>query len=188
MSSFPMSIYKVEYKHKGGTKAYFLTLVTNAANESILIKRWGKVGATGQLKVEQFGTAGPGNAAFSKAQKERESRGYILQKDDTKIVPDLPGLQLAIGRTIYPMVGAHNINHLDPTIDTTGMREPEATQDENGKYTGRQTRTDPDFIKAQQEEVRRREEEARAAAEAAALKEKQEIAANYKANPLYGRF
>lgn len=62
------------FQHTEGAKDYTLILV-RAGSNSALIKRWGKVGAAGQVKIER------GNASFLERQfnaeaSKREARGY----------------------------------------------------------------------------------------------------------------
>lgn len=174
---YPMKARKLTFQHKGGTKSYFLTLITNADGETILIKRWGKVGALGQCKVEQYSHENDGQKAYADAQRERARKGYVAGREDTLTVEDSGKLITAIGRTVYPMVGARALKHLDPALDTTGVRDPEATQDEDGNFTGRQARVDTDMLDKIKREEERKEREAQNA-----------VQQHYAANPLFGRF
>ena len=175
MSVYPMEVVKTSLAHKGGTKDYFLTLVVNATGQALLIKRWGAKGAIGQIKVEKYPDQASGERAYSKELTLRQSGSKGYQITDSKVlkIEDASALSMVIGRTVFPKVGPANVKHIDPSYDTSGMREPESNRDEDGNFVGNQPRhvaIDPEVV---------------AAAERA---QKEAELASMRTNPKFGRF
>lgn len=76
--------------HSGGTKAYFGTMILTACGASIVVKRWGKVGAWGQVKIERFDTQSAAQTAYMEIHKMKKSRGYT--REDFKEATDVPNV------------------------------------------------------------------------------------------------
>lgn len=176
MNSYPMQYEKVSFEHMGGTKAYILLKIVSD-HGAILIKRWGRIGALSQLKVEPYTTAGQAERAFVTARDERTSgrKGYRITDRKIDQITAPAELRAVIGRAVFPKIGAPAINQIDPDYDTTGFRQPEdPTYDEDGNYLGPNK---PRTI------VITAEMKAQAEAE-----KREQIAAGVKQHPLYGRF
>lgn len=74
---------KVEVKkfaHDGGGKVYDLIAIY-ADGGYALIRRWGKLGGIGQIKVETYVTAGQLASAMRAQVEVRQSRGYHLSRE-----------------------------------------------------------------------------------------------------------
>lgn len=83
-----MTIEVIHYQgtHMGGTKEYSLYLFSSLEQKrALLVKRWGKVGAEGQVKIEVCKTVG--NAELTKALSERKSKGYDMRQQSMKSYP-----------------------------------------------------------------------------------------------------
>lgn len=121
-------------KHKGGTKFYEVTrLFNDYTHSSLVIFRWGKVGAIGEIKVERYTTSVEGDRAFDKKVKEKTNGGYRFEAHVQEIVTSQEQLIRAIGRMIWPKLGKSNLAFLSSEIDVTGMREDDvALRDEDG--------------------------------------------------------
>lgn len=166
-----ISVTRYDGQHKGGTKEYSLYLMySSVTQKALLVKRWGPVGATGQIKIEL--THGDGDKEFRAALKERQSKGYDMRVGPSNNFSDLSSaisttFQGHHARQFY----ANHLKHLDPSVDgggANGSFEPLAESREKLM------------------EKMRREAEAKAAAERAeiAAREEQEM----KSNPLFGMF
>lgn len=175
MSVYPMEIAKVSLGHKGGTKDYFLTLIVNATGQAVVIRRWGKKGATGQVTVKKFDNGGLAETDFQKELTKRQSgsKGYQIEDSKTLTVESQSQLPLMVGRTVFPQMGGSNVKHIDPGYDVTGMREPESNRDDDDNFVGntpRHVSVDPAVVEKLEQEKRERELD------------------SMRSNPKFGRF
>lgn len=116
-------IRKVSMRHRSGTKEYHLLLVKNSANgRGILVNRWGKAGAWGQMKTEKNTEANSANSFTSKV-NEKEARGYNIYADKIEEAANVEEAKSIIGMTYWPQLGAANLEHVFPGVDTYGVRE-----------------------------------------------------------------
>lgn len=166
-----ISVTRYDGQHKGGTKEYSLYLIhSSVTKKALLVKRWGPVGVTGQIKIETLN--GNGERELGVALSERGSKGYDMRVGSSNNFGDLSSaisttFQGHHSRQFY----ANHLKHLDPTVDgggANGSFEPLAESREKLM------------------EKMRREAEAKAAAERVeiAAREEQEM----KSNPLFGMF
>jgi predicted DNA-binding WGR domain protein len=136
MSAYPMTIRTLSMHQ--ATKSYHLTLVTTADGKSLFIRRWGKKGAFGEVKPEPYSTVKDGERAWDKLDRAKTGGGYRpegLPRNET--ANDAAELRSKLGLPVYNKIGKDAINHLDPSIDTSGMREAEPPRvGEDGKLTG----------------------------------------------------
>jgi predicted DNA-binding WGR domain protein len=64
-------------EHEGGTKFYEVVELWNPDDKKfVLVKRWGKIGTTGETMVEEFNVMRACNAAAEKILKSKMGRGY----------------------------------------------------------------------------------------------------------------
>jgi predicted DNA-binding WGR domain protein len=64
-------------EHEGGTKFYEVIEFWNPDDKKfVMVKRWGKIGTTGETMVEAFGTMRACNSAAEKILKSKMGRGY----------------------------------------------------------------------------------------------------------------
>jgi predicted DNA-binding WGR domain protein len=61
--------------HSGKTKFYETTAIA-FGDRSVLINRWGAIGATGQTGIEKFNTLDGAMKALNEKVREKEQRGY----------------------------------------------------------------------------------------------------------------
>lgn len=152
--------------HQGGTKDYNLYLLSNKAlgsKSSLLIKRWGKTGTTGQCKVEVV--PGTGEGSLSAALRDREKNGYDMRHQSTSA----NNISIESALSLLPPTHARSVTNaqlavLDPASFSPSDRSP----------------FDP--LAAQ------RSVEIEKAKKAAAMSEQEEIDAILKANPNFGMF
>jgi predicted DNA-binding WGR domain protein len=174
---FPITIDKLSLRHRSGTKEYHLVLVSNAKGHGLLIKRWGKAGAWGQLQMALYKSATATQAAFDKMRATKESRGYSIEVGHQHTEStDLAGFQKNLGAQYMPEIATH-------MAYITGDGE---TDEDYVLLTGLEDDDLPktaDMVKvAQEREAKKRAERE----EAKRQKEKEE--ADLKANPLWGMF
>jgi len=63
-------------EHKGGTKFYEVQWAS-FGNRSVLITRWGRIGTTGQFKVDRWDYSTGAEAAAQRKKEEKIGRGYV---------------------------------------------------------------------------------------------------------------
>lgn len=81
-SSYSYSVRLVHLEHEGGTKDYSMLLVTSkATGNTVLVRRWGKVGAQGQCKTHTFNHIRQGNSYVDKVIKGKGDNGYAITRD-----------------------------------------------------------------------------------------------------------
>src|SRR6185312_14676913 len=79
-----MSMFKIRTllrKHTGGTKEYHLVSIVRKDGRSLVINRWGKTGAWGQMNVSRHGTDYAAQRALQEKQCDKERRDYKLSHD-----------------------------------------------------------------------------------------------------------
>lgn len=76
--------YKLEHtslEHNGGTKDYDVVLLVNdVTGRTLMIRRWGRVGADGQFKVMQFGHRLAAYRYTQKIVSDKTAHGYAVQE------------------------------------------------------------------------------------------------------------
>ncbi len=182
MSAYPVRVESISLDHRGGTKSYHATKVTAQGGNSLVILRFGKTGAFGQVKVDMHDLASRADKAFEKKIDEKMKKGYAVDpKHDPKPqdASDFEELRRLIGRATIGKLGPNHLSHIDPSLDTTGVREAELPRyDENG-HLDKET---------QAEKARRLEEEKRKAREELKRREEEEFKTAYADNPNFGAF
>ena len=137
--SYPLDFANVhlEFTDDKSKKFYNASLVGNAEGKAIVVKRWGKIGVIGEMKVESFPT-------LAKAEKEYESivssklrKGYERQRGDTKQITNETAFRMAIGPAVWPKLPPGPLVHIVPDMDVSGRRELDPARfSEDGKYLG----------------------------------------------------
>ena len=138
MTSYPITFEAVHLKHQSGTKQYTIYLFKTDDGRSLHLNKYGKVGAFGQLQVLCYDTHAAGTKSFNSKERSRVSGGY-RQEGPLRghIIDNAKELRDAFGLPVWSKIGKEAINHLDPTIDTSGMREGDPPRlDEEGRLTG----------------------------------------------------
>lgn len=156
---------RISLDHRGGTKSYHLAWIScEETGKSILMKRWGKKGAFGQLQVLTFGNSlGAWHAAQQMIGEKRRGGYEVVSESSADNTRQTLGM--FFGPAVWNGFGAENIEFLDADIDTSGMKRaaPAATRDENDRFTPTAPRhvvPDPDVIRREELERVRREQEA----------------------------
>lgn len=179
---YPIQIESVSLDHSGGTKSYHAKKLVAQSGKSLVIFRWGKTGTFGDIQVFEFDTASEADKAFEKKLASKMSNGYAISpRHDPKPVKadDFEELRALMGRAMMSKIGASNLKYIDPTADTTGMREVELPRlDEEGRINW----------EAVTERSLRLEEEKRKAREEIAARERAEAESAYSNNPIWGAF
>ena len=172
-SPYPMKVTSETLEHGGGTKAYHIYSVQTADGPTLVIYRWGKVGAFGEIKTEQHPHAAAARDAMEKKRRSKESNGY-REKAFTpeKKVEDVAALRGALGLALFEKIGKTNLNFLDPDIDTSRMRDVDPpSYDEDGNKLDNARKADLSRQLAAEAERKRKE-----------------VAATLAAHPDFGRF
>lgn len=172
MSVYPIDIVKVSMDHKDGTKAYHVTLVATSYGRALVIKRWGKKSVFGEILTSRFPDIAAGEEAYAAIISAKMKRGYSAQSKVIETADDLDGLIKCIGRPTWMKLAAADLNHLDGSLKTNGIREPDPPRfAENGTFLGN---PEPRKIEITQEmiDADRREQALIRSAE----------------NPLYGKY
>ncbi|MDE4297067.1 WGR domain-containing protein [Phaeobacter gallaeciensis] len=180
--SYPVRIEAISLDHKGGTKSYHITKVTNQNGKSLVIYRWGKTGAFGEVMTEKFESASAADKAFEKKLGTKMKGGYSpdAQHDPMPVdVNDFDGLRKKLGRPTMARLGPDHISHIDGDVDTSGVKDAETPR------IGEDGRLNP---QAEAEKRKRLEEEKRKARKEMERRQQQEYEAAYTANPNFGAF
>jgi predicted DNA-binding WGR domain protein len=120
------------------TKSYYLTLVTTSTGRTVLIRRWGKKGAFGELKAETYERPIQGEKAWDKLEREKTGKGY-RQEGPMRVeeVKSAAELKSKMGLPVFAKMGKEAVSWLDPDLDTSGMRDAEPPRiGEDGRLTG----------------------------------------------------
>ena len=112
-------------RHEGGTKEYHLSLLFSTATRgALLIKRWGKIGTDGQVKVEL--AKGTGQEELNKLLRDRSRNGYDMRlvSSNSGRMPDVPtALASVLPSKLRSAVTAAQAKTLDPNLDYDPMRD-----------------------------------------------------------------
>lgn len=65
----------IHYEHEGGTKDYDLWIL-GVDKKALVIKRWGKIGATGQVQVKPYDSFYTAENVLDKEITNRRKKGY----------------------------------------------------------------------------------------------------------------
>lgn len=170
-----MTIEVTHYRgvHQGGTKEYSLILFFSPKTKrALLVKRWGKVNADGQVKIETC--TGTGDAELNKALSERSGKGYDMQLDKGLTGPHPTvdeAIEKSLARSHRSSFYKNQLALLDPKSFST---------DDRKAY---------DPFEADRAAARESAEaKARAEQEAAAAAQRAADEAAMESNPIFGMF
>jgi predicted DNA-binding WGR domain protein len=174
MSVYPIKMRTISLDHRGGTKSYHLMMIEAANGNCVVVNRWGKTGVFGEMKVETFDSPVKAQKAWDKKEREKTGKGYS-QTGSTReaIASEQSELSRTIGLSTFNKMGASAVKHLDPSFDTTGMREADPAQYDEETGAKIDTSRKADLSNLIQEQKQREAENAARA---------------YAENDLYGRF
>jgi predicted DNA-binding WGR domain protein len=181
--SFPIDITQLTLENTRDihNKFYELMLVRNAAGKCTLIKRYGKKGAFGELKIASYPNQARAEAEFEKVFKEKTSprKGYsVVKSEKTRTVHGEPSARMAFGPALWPKLPPEFFANLDLTDVDVSRRRPlaEPRFDEDVKFVG-----DPAPRTVSRQTIEER------LAEEAAIEQKKAML-EYEANPDFGAF
>lgn len=124
--------------HEGGTKEYRIIFLSNLDNgNSLVIRRFGKIGTWGQVKVDMFSSVSIADGEVSGLIKSKTGRGYQFKKDPESTT--LTGGKSFMGRLMMyiPKMGYKNLDHLvgeGHGLETMDPEDIEFVVDKEGKY------------------------------------------------------
>lgn len=120
-------------------KDYHLTLVASE-NKALLIRRYGKMGAFGQMQVEAYHDVKAARADFDTLGTAKERKGYRNLHDDQLLGPftDMKEILPAIGLTVWPKIGQDNADFIfgvgASQYQFKDADNPEFEQTKSGKW------------------------------------------------------
>jgi predicted DNA-binding WGR domain protein len=184
---YPIEVARVMLEYSDGRKSnkfYELFFVQTSDGRSAVIRRYGKIGAFGDVVESIHQSILAGEKEFEKLLKQKTGKGYQSKKNTTEIAQDASGLRALFGPALWPKLSAKMVAHLDPSVNTS-TRAPEAPPprfDEDGNFTPPPPKVhSPEEIaaaRARQQEERERQAEI----------ERAEAAQEYRKMPGFGRF
>src|SRR5690606_35141701 len=128
-------------------------LIATADNKSVLIKRWGRKDAFGDLKFELYNDVGSGEIALEKILRDKQRNGYMPNTSDSKTAHDLAELIKIVGRPTWAKMNPATLKHIDPSLNTSGVREADPVRFyESGEFADPAPRTfeiTPEMIEAE---------------------------------------
>jgi predicted DNA-binding WGR domain protein len=180
MNHYPITVESQSFNHKGGTKSYHLMLIKTNDGRAVVINRWGKTGAFGEMEVKEFTSIPEALKRWQAKERDKTRNGYGPIGPTKSVVAAAPAeLTKAIGLATFNKMGAKAVKHLDDGWDTAGMRELDEAKSHDGEFkhvndTTRKARIDPAELEAERLRM------------AAAERARQEAA--YQENSNFGRF
>lgn len=162
---YPIAVRSMSMDHQSGTKQYHLMLIQNAGGKCVVINRWGKTGAFGEIKADCYGTVQQAEREFEKKERAKTRNGYSPTGPSKSVeAPNAGELSRTIGIAAFNKMGANAVSHLDPGYDTSKMRDADPNRlDENGRLTGEDKPRAAD-LSAELEEMKRKDAEEAATA------------------------
>lgn len=179
--SYPLDIAVQKYAYSDGNRSnkfYDIYLLVNKAGMAIIVRHWGKKGAAGDLKIEQFAIQKKAESEFEKLADSRRRKAYELISSNIKQVNTDAETRMAVGPALWPRIPGPDIKHVLPHMDTSGRPQEAnpARYDDDGKWIGEA----PARVFSKTEIAKAREAE-RAAQQEEAVK-------TYASNPRFGMF
>jgi predicted DNA-binding WGR domain protein len=137
---FPLKVTKRSFDHRGGTKEYHTLLIaaSNGDERGLLVKRWGKTGAWGQLQFIGGDTTRV-TAEYDKVIREKSGRGYSPTKQTDRTVNSVAELREAVGPGYWREMGSYLpdlLPDVDPAEFVGAKSAAEPRWDDEGNPTG----------------------------------------------------
>ncbi len=178
--SYPLDFasYSMEFSDgQRSNKFYHATLVVAANQSAIIVRRWGKIGQPGELKIDKFAIQKKAESEFEKLLQSKLGKGYTTKSSNIKQVNTQDELRLAFGPAVWPRLPGSALQHIVADIDVSGRRELNPPRyDENGKWLGEPPARV--FSRTEIEKARQAQAEA----------DRMEAAKTYASNPRFGLF
>jgi len=123
-SMYPVAVEFHTAKHAGGTKEYHMVLIRTNDGRGMVINRWGRLMAAGQMSVEK-GDFVDVRRAFDKKYKDKYEGEYRQgYSSRSKIANSLDELRQTLG-FLWAKLGKDNATWLAPGVDVSDVREPD---------------------------------------------------------------
>lgn len=127
MSATGFNIFRASLSQKRGNrgpqKARHI-LIVSGPERALRVVRWGVVGRWGSMKVEQHNGA-LDTRDFNRLIDEAKGSGYEITGNSTHTQIGLGDVKTILAHTYWFKLGPDNLKFLDPSIDTTNVREVE---------------------------------------------------------------
>ncbi|UIN38314.1 WGR domain-containing protein [Methylobacterium oryzae] len=137
MPVYPIALRKKSMLHRQGTKEYHQVLIVNGEGRAVVIQRWGKKNAEGQMRVDAFHHSDAAVAEFESKDRDKKRNGYEHDPARDTIVQcdDEADFRKKLGILYLSKLGPDNLEHIAPGADTTGVRtpDPQPEFDRDGK-------------------------------------------------------
>lgn len=136
MGHFPITIERESFQHRQGSKAYHAFVASNVDGKSVVIYRYGKINAFGQLQIKKFDTLASALSEMNgKIRSKTGGRGYESAKGREHFTATTPDqFRSIVGPQLFAKFGADNLLHLSPDFDTSKVSDPPpAIYDEDGR-------------------------------------------------------
>lgn len=133
MSAYPIVVRKITMKHRTHEKDYHQVLIVTQDKRCIVINRWGKRGQKGQLEQTRYPEPKSAVAAFDGKRRTKNKDGYVYEPSVDKSVEcnDEAEFRKVLGLLYWGEMKS-NLEWLVPGIDTTGSKDPDLPQWEEG--------------------------------------------------------
>ena len=92
MTGVKFDVRAIHYEHKGGTKDYDILFIKSPLSEVkeegayVIVRRWGKVGAVGQIKVETYDNKWRAEKMYDDYRAARTSKDYFSEDGEIRSV------------------------------------------------------------------------------------------------------
>ncbi|AMB48234.1 WGR domain-containing protein [Methylobacterium sp. AMS5] len=123
---YPIAVRKLTMQHRTHEKDYHQVLICTNEGRSVVINRWGKRGAKGQMEIKRFGTIKEATAALESKNRDKQKGGYVHDRSKDNLVQcnDEAEFKKAVG-TLYWFEMKSDLVFLVPNIPTDGMKDPD---------------------------------------------------------------
>jgi predicted DNA-binding WGR domain protein len=72
----PVTLYRVD-PGRNMRRFYHLDIQPDLFGNQCLVRRWGRIGSSGQIRIIPYSTKGEAQDAFDKLQGTKERKGYL---------------------------------------------------------------------------------------------------------------
>lgn len=137
MPVYPIALRKKSMLHRQGSKEYHQVLITNGEGRAVLIQRWGKKGAEGQMSVEAFDGTERAVEKFDAKDRDKRRNGYEHDpaRDTISECVDEAEFRRKLGPVYLHKLGPKNLEHIAPGADASNVKDPDPPTefDSNGR-------------------------------------------------------
>ena len=172
---YPIEFARVMLECSDGArtnKFYELFFAQTSDGRAAVVRRYGKIGAFGDVVEKVHKTIQAAEREFESLLKQKTGKGYKVIKNTTEVAQDAKGLRVIFGPALWPKLSASLVAHLDHELSTNTRPAEQDTPryDEDGKFIPPAPKVhSPEEIaaaRAREEEERARQAEVERAANA----------------------